>query len=568
MAETPFLSSGRARQGSNVATANAHSIHTQFLRRVDSLRTKTVPELAPGVDVTHALHGAGVVTAVFDHQGVKKATVFFEALEAGKMVEMRELVAAGRGRQASRLSRHESAGAESAASGDDDWHPYEYVPGKSVRESLELLLLGEMFQRQTEDGVEYKRSFTWLNTLLAFVPLSFIANYGMDVPTFTFISAFFAIIPLAGILGHLTEDLAGHVGSALGALLNASFGNATELMIAFFAIKEGLFNVIKQSMLGSVMGNMLLVLGCAFIARSCKNGTEERRKELARSPRWSFNAESANLFASLLLLCSFALAIPTAYSQLTRRVAAGGVTADLPASQDDIFKVSRGTAVVMILCYVAFLYFQVKHDDLFNGVEAADDEETGKKVDEGKEEADDEEGPKMSKWFDIIGLAVATGMIAFVSEFLVDSVQEAASSLGLPLAWVSVILLPIIGNAAEHATAVVSAYKGDMEIAIGVAVGSSIQIAGFAVPMLVIVSWMWNGSNPGPKAGEWCGDIACPAGLDMNFHPFSAIVMVLSVIVVNTIITDGRGSWLEGLALLITYVVIAVAFFFVEAGEM
>lgn len=468
--------------------------------------------------------------------------------------------------------------AAGAAEEAGDWEPYEYKPGdEAIVTSIALVTFGELYQRRGPDGqLQYKRAYTWLNALLIFVPLSFIANYGVDSSAFTFIMSFLAIIPLAGMLGHFTEDLAGHVGSALGALLNASFGNATELIISVFAVKKNLFTVIKNSMLGSVMGNMLLVLGCAFLSRSVQNGTEERKKELAKSAVWKFNAESANVFASLLLLSAFALAVPTAYAQL--HVGIGG---EGPA-QKDIYDMSRATAIAMIISYILFLYFQVKHNEVFNAADRQEDEDEAGGAEggdgamdvektEGGGADDDEEAPKMSKWFDIAGLGFITVLIAFVSEFLVDSLEDATSSLGLSESWVAVILLPIIGNAAEHATAIVSSYKGDMEIAIGVAVGSSIQIAGFAVPALVVASWMVNGQNPDPLMEngtlKMCGNLPCPAALDMNFHPFSMTCMVLSVIVVNTIVTDGHGNWLEGVCLLITYCIVGIAFWYVPENS-
>eukprot|EP00756_Hemistasia_phaeocysticola_P011802 Hpha_TRINITY_DN15143_c1_g3::TRINITY_DN15143_c1_g3_i1::g.127485::m.127485/K07300/chaA, CAX; Ca2+:H+ antiporter len=456
-----------------------------------------------------------------------------------------------------------------------EWEPYPYKPGdEPIPTSIALVLFGELYRRQSPGGgFEYKRAWTWLNLLLIFVPLSFIANYATDSAPFTFIMAFFAIVPLAGLLGHFTEDLAGHVGSALGALLNASFGNATELIISVFAVKKSLFTVIKNSMLGSVMGNMLLVLGCAFLSRSVPNGTEERKREQARSALWTFNAESANVFASLLLLSAFALAIPTAYAQLH-------IVGGSPPDKKDIYDMSRATAIAMIFSYIVFLYFQVKHNEVFNASERGEEEGGGGGDEEGAMEVEkagsqageDEEAPKMSKWFDITGLGFVTVLIAFVSEFLVDSLESATSSLGLSESWVAVILLPIIGNAAEHATAIVSSYKGDMEIAIGVAIGSSIQIAGFAVPVLVVVSWIYNGQDPGPLLDDdnkikMCGQTPCPGALDMNFHPFSMTCMVLSVIVVNTIVTDGKGNWLEGICLLITYCIVGIAFWYVPENS-
>eukprot|EP01062_Namystynia_karyoxenos_P058650 TRINITY_DN50164_c0_g1_i1.p1 TRINITY_DN50164_c0_g1~~TRINITY_DN50164_c0_g1_i1.p1 ORF type:complete len:614 (+),score=173.09 TRINITY_DN50164_c0_g1_i1:75-1916(+) len=477
------------------------------------------------------------------------------------------------------------AGPAGAPAGDEDveeWQAVEYEPGDPILKSLAMIVFGEQQWRKVNGREEHRRAWSWLNSLLIFVPLSFIANYGDMSASVTFIFSFLAIVPLAGLLGAFTEDLACHVGSALGALLNASFGNATEIIISIFAVQKKLFTVIKNSMLGSVMGNMLLVLGCAFIARSVPNGTEERRKEQQRSALWNFNAESANVFASLLLLAAFALAVPTAYAQLhVRRVAqelspAEAATpediprshTDSPPSSRDIYDMSRATSIAMILGYIIFLFFQVRHNEVFN----ASDRDNGSEDGEGEGEGEEEEAPKMSKLMDMSGLLFITVLIGFVSEFLVSSLEDATEKLGLSEAWVAVILLPIIGNAAEHATAIVSAYKGDMEIAVGVAIGSSIQIAGFAVPVLVVVSWIVNGQNPKPLLEDsgkvkMCGSEPCPGALDLNFHPFSMTCMILSVIVVNTIVTDGKGTWLEGITLLITYCVIGIAFWYVPTDS-
>eukprot|EP01063_Lacrimia_lanifica_P034169 TRINITY_DN6259_c0_g1_i1.p1 TRINITY_DN6259_c0_g1~~TRINITY_DN6259_c0_g1_i1.p1 ORF type:complete len:607 (+),score=259.42 TRINITY_DN6259_c0_g1_i1:85-1821(+) len=553
---------GSARRPSHQTTSYASS-HAKFYKAASrsmlgaSINADTIEQ---GSTVTHEKWGVGTVAEVIECQPETKALVGFEDGQC-RLFKLSALTLMSLGESLRRGGTDEG---EMEAEEEDGWKPYEYTPGTTpLTTTIAMVVLGELEERKMSNGeYEYKRAWNYLNALLVFVPLCFAANYGTSSQAFIFVCCFFAIIPLAGLLGHFTEDLACHVGSALGALLNASFGNATEIIISVFAVKKRLFPVIKNSMLGSVMGNMLLVLGCAFLSRSIPNGTEQRKKELARSALWEFNAQAANVFASLLFLSSVALTIPTAYAQLHVRMnqdPSAGLPG-VPPPQGSIYDVSRATAIAMIVCYCAFLLFQVKHNDVFaggnNGAEG-----------EGAAEEEEEEAPKMSKAVDIGGLALVTVLIAFVSEFLVGSLEEAAAAMGLKEAWVAVILLPIIGNAAEHATAIVSAYKGDMEIAIGVAVGSSIQIAGFAVPVLVIVSWMVNGSDDtlGETPVKYCGDQPCPGALDMNFHPFSMICMVLSVIVVNTIVTDGKGSWLEGLALLTTYVVVAIAFWYVPS---
>jgi len=385
------------------------------------------------------------------------------------------------------------------------------------------------------------------------VPLVFWSEFAKTSEVLTFFLSFAAIIPLAGLLGLFTEDLSVHVGSAMGALLNASFGNATEIIISTFAVKAGLFDVIKNSMLGSVMSNMLLVLGCAFLARSIPNGTEGRAKEIQHSVLWSFNAQSANVFASLLLLSTFCLVIPTAYAQLL----SSSKTQLEAVAELDLYEASRGTAIVMMISYAIFLTFQIQNAAIFNAVEGEE------------EEQEEEEVAKFSVMTDVLGLGLITVLIAFVSEFLVGSLESATERLNLSQAWVAVILIPIVGNAAEHVTAVGSAFsgkggKGDMECAVGVAIGSSIQIAGFAVPLLVVMSWIINGTDPEPimRNGE-----ALPGALDMNFHPFSMTLMTLSVMIVNTIVIDGNGSWLEGVTLIACYSVIAVVYWFVPMAN-
>eukprot|EP01065_Artemidia_motanka_P035663 TRINITY_DN43564_c0_g1_i1.p1 TRINITY_DN43564_c0_g1~~TRINITY_DN43564_c0_g1_i1.p1 ORF type:complete len:620 (+),score=197.70 TRINITY_DN43564_c0_g1_i1:57-1862(+) len=572
-----------ASTGSRILLATAHSSHKSMFKLTGRMASRQVQTGAkvhlrstpPGTATAVQVGARGTVTQLIEtaDRGTL-AMVFFE----GSGAELVPVSSVGVITSAPALGQvqDDSHGAAGPALAEpSEWLPYEYKPGdEPILRSVALVLLGELYQRQGPHGLyEYKRAYTWLNLLMIFVPLSFIANYADLSSAVTFIFSFLAIVPLAGMLGHFTEDLAGHVGSALGALLNASFGNATEIIISIFAVKESLFSVIKNSMLGSVMGNMLLVLGCAFISRSVPNGTEERKREMERSALWTFNAESANVFASLLLLAAFALAVPTAYAQLHIKKDDAG--AGDPPTPTEIYDMSRATAIVMVIGYIVFLVFQVKHNEVFNAADRAKDDDgademgdPGTSAAQKSEPEEDEEAPKMSKWFDIGGLLFITVLIGFVSEFLVSSLEDATDSMGLSEAWVAVILLPIIGNAAEHATAIVSSYKGDMEIAVGVAIGSSIQIAGFAVPVLVIVSWIVNGQNPSPLTNDdgtvkLCGAHPCPGALDLNFHPFSMTCMVLSVIVVNTIVTDGKGNWLEGITLLITYVVVAVAFWYV-----
>jgi len=269
---------------------------------------------------------------------------------------------------------------------------------------------------------------------------------------------------------------------------------------------------------------------------------------------WTFSPESANIYATVLLLSTFSLVIPTAFAKLLAEpLSHNNITAEL-----ELFGVSRGTALVMLPSYCAFLFFQVRNAALFSEDAPSDGCPQDGSDGEG-------EGARFSVWKNIWGLGLITVLIAFTSEFLVGSLESATRSMHLNEAWVAVVLIPIVGNAAEHVTAVVSAYngkggRGDMECAVGVALGSSVQIAGFAVPFLVVLSWVINGTDPPPIMRN--GDLHL-GGLDMNFHPFAMTLMTLSVCVVNQIIVDGEGSWLEAVTLIASYAVVAIVYWFV-----
>eukprot|EP00996_Jenningsia_fusiforme_P000553 NODE_1491_length_1512_cov_39.417635_g1347_i0.p1 GENE.NODE_1491_length_1512_cov_39.417635_g1347_i0~~NODE_1491_length_1512_cov_39.417635_g1347_i0.p1 ORF type:complete len:414 (+),score=71.57 NODE_1491_length_1512_cov_39.417635_g1347_i0:81-1322(+) len=340
-----------------------------------------------------------------------------------------------------------------------------------------------------------------LNLLLPCVPLSFVCYYLSLSASLTFGLSFLSLIPLAAMLGTFTEDLALRSSETMGAFLNATFGNATELIISIFALRSGMNEVIKNSLIGSVLGNMMLVLGCAFLAGGWQGGEV------------IFNTHAANVYCSLLLAAAFGLIVPTVFAQLP------GSTSDMTLA------LSREVAGVMCIGYILYLFFQMyTHKKMF------------------EDDLDVEEcSPEFSASVATIGLASATILIAFESEFLVANLEPAALACGLSSAFVGVILVPIVGNAAEHATAVVMAYRGKMGIALGVAIGSSIQIALFVVPLLVLIS-------------------ACMGGtLDLNFHPFGAVVTFVSILLTNSLVFNGRCHWLDGALLLLSYVMVAIA---------
>ena len=357
-----------------------------------------------------------------------------------------------------------------------------------------------------------------LNLLLLAVPGAFLCQVMNFPPSWTFVFAFLGLIPLAALLGDLTEDLAMRSNDAIGALLNASFGNATELIVSIFALRNNMYDVIKSSLIGSILGNMMLVLGSSFLVVGLRNANINSGV--------GFNLRASQYYCSLLLLACMGMIIPSVM-----------FVAYPNHEQVNTLAASRQISVIMILAYVLYIVFTlITHKDIFEG---SGDEVQGT-VDEGDAEEEGED-PQYSTQFATGLLALTTVMISFLSEFLVDTLEPAAKHWGLSTAFISVILLPIVGNAAEHATAIIMAYKGKMDIALGVAVGSSIQIALFAVPALVLASY------------------AVGKELDLHFPLFISSLMVMSIIITNSFVYGGHCSWLSGSLLLMAYLMIAVA---------
>ncbi|WNZ22602.1 calcium/proton exchanger [Leptolyngbya sp. NK1-12] len=347
--------------------------------------------------------------------------------------------------------------------------------------------------------------------LLIFVPISLLAE-GLHWGALTvFITACLAVLPLAAWMGTATEEIAIVVGPSLGGLLNATFGNATELIIALVALKAGAVNVVKASLAGSIIGNLLLVLGFSMFLGGLRYKEQEFQPTVAR-----INASTMNLAVIAILM-------PTAVNYTSTGV-------DEPIMQ----RLSLVVAAVLIGVYLLTLFFSMKtHSYLYDvGVEA---EQGG-----GFTEA----GEKPNLWLWVGVLLMVTLLVAIESELLVGALEEATQQLGLTKLFTGVILLPIIGNAAEHATAVVVAMKDKMDLSVSVALGSSLQIALFVAPVLVIAGWFFD--QP----------------MDLNFNPFEFVAVSVAVLIANSVSSDGRSNWLEGTLLLATYVVIGAAFFF------
>ncbi|KAI4156907.1 MAG: hypothetical protein L6R39_000920 [Caloplaca ligustica] len=381
---------------------------------------------------------------------------------------------------------------------------------------------GEPFYKDERLWVRWPSSFgyvTWqtlksnpVNVLLLFVPLGIVFGAIGFKPTVVFILNFLAIIPLASLLSFATEELSAKLGQTLGGLLNATFGNAVELIISVVALKNGEIRIVQASMLGSVLSNILLVLGCCFLAGGLKH-TEQ-----------SFNSTVASTMSSLMAVSTASLIIPaTLY-------AAMGSSNSKGTKDDNILVLSHGTAIILLILYGLYLFFQLKsHAHLF-------DEESGNDNSEGEQQ----DGQVLSPWAAGVALVIITVMVAVCAEFLVDSIDSIVESAHISRTFIGLILLPIVGNAAEHVTAVVVATKDKMDLAIGVAVGSSMQIALLVTPFLVILGWIIN--QP----------------MTLHFEIFETVVFFLAVLVTNYLISDGKSNYLEGAMLIGMYIIIGL----------
>ncbi len=357
--------------------------------------------------------------------------------------------------------------------------------------------------------MKIKFSLDWL---LVFLPVAVGLEYVRpEAHAWIFVASALAIVPLAGWLGHATEHLAAHTGEGAGGLLNATFGNAAELIIAIAALQRGLYDVVKASLTGSIIGNVLLVAGLAVFAGGLKYRTQR------------FQAVAARAQATLLTLAGISLIVPAMFHYL-----AGG-----KAGQQRENDLSLEIGLVLLAIYAAHLVFSlVTHKQLFSGLAAS-------------EAAEEPHGKPWGLGKSIAVLAGVTALVAWMSEILVGSVEQAAHSWGMSSLFIGVIVVAIIGNAAEHSSAVLFALKNKMDLSLSIAIGSSIQIALFVAPVLVIAS-------------RFVG----PRPMDLVFSPAEVVAVVLAVMIVGEIASDGESNWLEGAMLLAVYLILGICFYF------
>ncbi|SPO26200.1 related to VCX1 - Vacuolar Ca++/H+ exchanger [Ustilago trichophora] len=344
-----------------------------------------------------------------------------------------------------------------------------------------------------------KHSFRFLpQHPLVFIPVSWALHFALDQTKVTngivtFVTSFLAIMPLATMLSQATEELSLRVGETIGGLINASLGNAVELIVAIVSLFKCELIITQTSLLGSILSNLLLVLGTCFFA----GGLRVKEQVFLSAP--------AQLNTSLLMMAVISL-------------------------RGDILKFSRGVSVLLLLIYIGFLFFSLRsHKEFFE--DDNDDEE--------------EEQPQMNMVAVIISLVVVTVLVGVTSEWLVDSINVVVSTGGISRTWIGLILLPIASNATEHLAAVIFAWKNKIQMASSIAIGSSIQIALFVIPLLVIIAWI--GDKP----------------LTLLFDPFATILLFLTVLIVNFAIADNRSNYLEGFVLIMVYLIVALTVWFV-----
>jgi len=393
------------------------------------------------------------------------------------------------------------------------------VPAKPKKEEVDLCADGfGVYVKRSVKALLFENS---LNIMMLAMPLAIFAEFNEWSDGIVFGLSLLAIAPFAERLSFVTEQLALHTSQLLGGLLNATFGNVTELIVSFFALKAGMLRIVQVSLLGSILSNLLLVLGCAFFAGG-QNFLDQK-----------FNSSASAVNISMLVFFSSALLYPAMF-ELTHEDTTGQTT----------LMVSRCMSILMLITYLFYIFFQLfTHSHLYE--EEKDDDN------DDDEEDDDEEEPILGVWGAIFWLAVITVAISLLSEYMVDSLEAASENWGVPDLFLGTIVIPIVGNAAEHAAAVIFGVKNKMELAIGIAVGSSIQIAVFCVPFLILVAW---------SAGS---------PLSLNFGGFETGVLVSTIIFVGFVIQNGQSNWLMGQMLVTAYFVVATGFFVhVDPAEM
>jgi Ca2+:H+ antiporter len=352
--------------------------------------------------------------------------------------------------------------------------------------------------------------------LLGFTPAAVaLALLAPERSNVVFLTCVIAILPLAGYIGRATEQLAAKLGGGIGGLLNATFGNAAELIIGAFALRKGLPDLVKASITGSIIGNVLLVFGASALVGGL------------RYPVQRFNRTASGLGTTMLLLSAIGMVVPAVFHWLSRAVT--------PPAPD--LRLDTEIAVVLFITYLLSLIFTLRtHRSSYAGAATAHG-------------AEDKVAAPGSVRGPVLTLLAATAAVAVVSELLVDAVSDAAQSLGMSQLFVGVVIVALVGNAAEHYSAVVLAARNEMDGAMSIAVGSSTQIALFVAPVLVFLSYA-----------------IAPAPMDLIFTTFELVAIGLSVMTISFIAHDGETNWMEGVQMLAVYAILCLGFYFLPSA--
>ncbi len=351
-----------------------------------------------------------------------------------------------------------------------------------------------------------------IHWLLIFIPVSLVLEYSHASAPLIFFSAALSIIPIARLIGTSTEQLANYTGEAVGGLLNATFGNAPELIISIIALKAGLYDIVLASLAGAILANLLLAMGISFLVGGIKWNIQE------------YNLSGIRVYSSMMMIAVISLMVPSAFNRFL---------GDGPSGNEDMLNIS--VAIVLLVTYILYLVFMLKsHPEFFRS-------------EKGKAETHDDE-KRWSLKAALISLVIASVVAAFMSEVLVGAAEETGKVLGMSSVFIGVIFLAVIGGAAESISAITMAAKNKMDLSIGIALGSSIQIAIFVAPLLVLLSLFVG-----------------PHQLNLTFSRALIGTLFLAVLLGALIAGDGRSNWYKGVQLIMVYLIMALMFFFIPS---
>ena len=367
-------------------------------------------------------------------------------------------------------------------------------------------------QAPSERQRSVKPSINWL---LIFVPVSIALEYAHVPAPVLFFSAALAIVPVARLIVLSTEQLATYTGDAIGGLLNATFGNAPELIIALVALRAGYFAMVRASIIGAILANLMLAMGVAFLLGGLRKHTQE------------YNAGAARLYSSMMLISAVSLGVPSAFNRF--------FSPDATMHEEKL--VNLGTAFVLLAAYGLYLVFLLKtHPDYFESVTVTEAEHG-------------HEGPQWSIGRAVASLLGASVLAAMMSEILVGAAEGTGKALGMSQVFIGIVFLAIIGGAAESGSAIAMARRNKLDLTVGIAMGSSIQIALFVAPVLVLASIL-----------------VAPQPLELSFSRPELGTLFLAVLVGAIVAGDGRSNWYKGVQLVLVYVMIAILFYFLPEG--